>query len=379
MKVFYYKAPEGNFGDDLNEWLWRAVRPDLFDGSEDQFTLVGIGTLLGMPMNHIAGTKFVVGTGTGLEPPPPIDESWRILGVRGPLTARALRLPPRFAVGDGALLLRTLKEYSAVRVERDGVAFMPHISAAKIGNWEAACAQAGIIYIDPRSPYRTSIDQINRCRLVLADAMHAAIVADTLRVPWLPLISSCSINTFKWLDWAMVVGAPYRPVRLVHSSAIEALRDLYWPLTGWNHMAKSQILRRYEEEGERGLEEIFNRFHRRASHSWLRRRAHRVAQGSWRRILLPFLESLQTRLVPRSFETINARLANRAADQLRELSRRTGYLSDERKLDAAVARLNDCLDQLAVITRQRGDGGTSRLHTAGARAERNAQPIASPS
>lgn len=36
--------------------------------------------------------------------------------------------------------------------------------------------------------------------MVLADAMHAAIIADAMRVPWLPLITSPQINTFKWLD-----------------------------------------------------------------------------------------------------------------------------------------------------------------------------------
>ena len=31
MKLYYYKAPLGNFGDDLNPWLWPRLLPDIFD------------------------------------------------------------------------------------------------------------------------------------------------------------------------------------------------------------------------------------------------------------------------------------------------------------------------------------------------------------
>ena len=44
--------------------------------------------------------------------------------------------------------------------------------------------------------------------------MHAAIVADTLRVPWVPLMTSSDINSFKWLDWTQSMRVPYQPVRI---------------------------------------------------------------------------------------------------------------------------------------------------------------------
>jgi succinoglycan biosynthesis protein ExoV len=31
MKLFYFKDPAGNFGDDLNLWLWPKVLPGILD------------------------------------------------------------------------------------------------------------------------------------------------------------------------------------------------------------------------------------------------------------------------------------------------------------------------------------------------------------
>ena len=45
MKLYYYKSPKGNFGDDLNPWLWNRLRPELFSENSD-ILFVGIGTLI---------------------------------------------------------------------------------------------------------------------------------------------------------------------------------------------------------------------------------------------------------------------------------------------------------------------------------------------
>ena len=46
------------------------------------------------------------------------------------------------------------------------------------------------------------IDKIRSCRLLITEAMHGAIIADTLRVPWVPLKTNKTINDFKWNDWS---------------------------------------------------------------------------------------------------------------------------------------------------------------------------------
>ncbi|WP_061933319.1 polysaccharide pyruvyl transferase family protein [Aureimonas sp. AU22] len=340
MKLFYYKAPGGNFGDDLNAWLWSSVEPQLLADPDDGYTLVGIGTLLGIKMPADSGIKLVIGTGTGLEQPQPLDDTWKVLGVRGPLTARVLGLPPTAVVGDGAFLLRSLAAYRTAPPTRSGVGFMPHVYAASLGDWGDACRQAGITYLDPRAECRETLDTMHSCSMVLADAMHGAIVSDTLRVPWVPLISSCEINTFKWLDWAMSVKAAYRPTELRYISVLHAVRDWYWPLTGWNHKADAALIESYDPQDPRSTDSIFERFLARRHASPLKRRLNRAAQGVWRRILLPTLKGLQRRGL---FEPIDRRLRARVAAQLRELGTRQGILSETAVLDSAVERLKACV------------------------------------
>lgn len=171
-----------------------------------------------------AETKIVFSSGAGYEATPRDfgGEGWRIICVRGPLTAKVLSLPESLAVTDGAILLASLPEYRPTsEKERSGVIFMPHHRALDYGFWEQACKRAGIGFVSPREDSLIILEKLKRAKLVLADAMHAAIVADTLRVPWVPILASSSINGFKWHDWTMSLGMAYKPVELPSSSMAE--------------------------------------------------------------------------------------------------------------------------------------------------------------
>jgi succinoglycan biosynthesis protein ExoV len=52
------------------------------------------------------------------------------------------------------------------------------------------------------------LEAFSRARLVLTEAMHGAIVADALRIPWIPLAISPEMNRFKWMDWTMAMELP---------------------------------------------------------------------------------------------------------------------------------------------------------------------------
>jgi hypothetical protein len=68
-------------------------------------------------------------------------------------------------------------------------------------------------YVDPTwSPERV-LAELASCRLVLAEAMHAAIVADALRIPWVPVQSGTHVLSFKWQDWCAAMGLDYVPRR----------------------------------------------------------------------------------------------------------------------------------------------------------------------
>lgn len=226
MKIYYYKSAHGNFGDDLNAWIWDALLPGFFDDNEN-VRVSGIGTIITSAMPP-AKKWYVFSSGVGYGYPPANfgDSSWETLCVRGPLSAEILGLPKDKFITDGAALLNTLAEFKPLsEAERKGVIFVPHHHALVTGQWEKVCQQAGVEFVNPQSDAKTVIQKIRNAKLVLADAMHAAIIADAMRVPWVPLITSSQINTFKWLDWTQTIKLPYRPTVLGSSSLRECMRD----------------------------------------------------------------------------------------------------------------------------------------------------------
>lgn len=242
MKLFYFRAPGDlrNFGDDLNPWLWRQILPGVLD-DDGSTQFVGLGTLLNDKLPKARRTVVFgsgVGYGSGL---PVVDDSWTIYCVRGPLSAKALGLPPEIAVTDGATLLRTVYRPSGQR--RFRFAYMPHAVYAQTGaaSWQALCDSTGFAYIDPRGEVEEVLTAIGQTEVLFTEAMHGAIVADALRTPWVPVTTSEEILSFKWQDWCATIGVPYSPV---------SIRQLYDdPAAGpWKRLrnwGKLQLVRRH--------------------------------------------------------------------------------------------------------------------------------------
>lgn len=206
--------PTENFGDRLNQIVWPSFAPDLC-ASDAPGYIVGIGSLLNhrLPRQPL---KYVLGSGFGHGDEPTVDDTWRVLWVRGPETARLLkRLSGRDYkfITDGAVMLSEL--YASEEKKYD-VSFVPHCSACTPGTWEtlvAITSGLGINLISPEQDPQAVIRQISQSRKVLAEALHGAIVADSFGVPWLPLTRN-GILRFKWVDWTASMGLPYEPTRL---------------------------------------------------------------------------------------------------------------------------------------------------------------------
>lgn len=207
--LYYYQA--NNFGDDLNPWLWPRLAPELVEERSDRLFL-GIGTILNRKI-PAGPRKFVFGTGWDGERPVRMGPEWRIHGVRGPLTAAGLGLPAETALSDPGLLVRRFVKRPPGATGR-GVAFMPHHCSVGAVEWKPLCEARGLAYIDPEQPVDKVLPAIDGCRVLLAEAMHGAIVADALGVPWIPVRISGRINEFKWRDWCSSLGLTCRPVRL---------------------------------------------------------------------------------------------------------------------------------------------------------------------
>jgi succinoglycan biosynthesis protein ExoV len=219
MKLHYYKSTQlRNFGDDLNEWLWPRLMPELLD-DDDSAILLGIGTILNDVLNEtipagcqrIAVLSSGVGYGSGL---PRIDGRWKIYCLRGPLSAKSLQVPESLAVTDGAALLRRV--YAPPGFKNRQFSYMPHALQSESGGreWQRICHDIDFGYIDARWPISQILAAISGTGVILTEAMHGAIAADALRIPWIPVHSTARILRFKWEDWCMSVGVNYRPKRI---------------------------------------------------------------------------------------------------------------------------------------------------------------------
>ena len=202
MNLFFCKVDGGNFGDDMNEWFWDELFPDYPDIAPDT-TLFGIGSIL-WRKNFIGNDKVVVmGSGSGYGViPNELPRGTQIGFVRGPRTARLLNLEADMAITDPAIMVSTFKRFQDLKTTND-VVFIPHVGTAKLPlNWERIASRSGIKYLSPANDSHDVIRGLAGANLVLAESLHGAIIADTFRVPWLPISISPTFNDHKWLDWA---------------------------------------------------------------------------------------------------------------------------------------------------------------------------------
>ncbi len=225
MTLNYYKTTHGNFGDDLNEFLWHdLLGKELVDQPDISF--VGIGTLLNPDIYERSGKAryfMCLGSGAGYGPTidDMLDDKWLYRVVRGPLSADRLGLPSEEACTDGAMLLACEPFYADLAaLDTDHISFMPHHEALMWPHWSRACQEAGITFLDPTTDPMEILRKIASSKLVIADAMHAAICADVLRRPWVAASSSKDINSFKWRDWTQSMGLAYDPVTLEYRTPL---------------------------------------------------------------------------------------------------------------------------------------------------------------
>lgn len=223
MKPYYWESQHGNFGDDLNLWLWDFLLPGFREVHPDVL-LVGVGTVLNRALLPEEGRKLVLGSGFGYGALPDMRDQhlWDIRCVRGPLTAEKVGVPETLGIVDPAVLVADMPEFSSLP-KRYKRSFVPHWESAVAGLWPVTCATVGMHYIDPRGEAKDVIAQIAQSDMIVAESMHGAILADAFRVPWVAVATSDNINSFKWRDWATTVGVDPRARRIPISTRAEAI------------------------------------------------------------------------------------------------------------------------------------------------------------
>lgn len=205
MQLHYVRHLGGNFGDELNAWIWpRLLGRPLTDCLDDDTVLVGIGSMLNSRLRRLPSRRIVLGAGIGYgEPRLPAGE-WQWLCVRGPRTRDALGLPSDTTLGDSAVLIREF--FAPVGRLPARAAFMPHVETSFRGDWKALCDDMDIGYVDPRGDTERVIGEISGTGLLVTESLHGAIVADALRIPWVPVRTNDHILGLKWEDWLGAFG-----------------------------------------------------------------------------------------------------------------------------------------------------------------------------
>lgn len=216
MKLYYFqfKDRRKNFGDELNLTIWNKIFPNIFD-SDENIIFVGIGTLINREKMPCAKKRIIFSSGVGYGTPPKIDHSFKIYCLRGKLSAKELGVPENLAIADGAILMKDI--YKVGHAKKYKYSFMPHNSTAYMGGgtWKKLCMSLKIFYIDPLWPIERIIRSIIETEVLITEALHGAIVADTFRTPWIPVKTTDQIYEFKWHDWLSTTSTQYFPARML--------------------------------------------------------------------------------------------------------------------------------------------------------------------
>lgn len=212
MKLIY--APGANFGDALNPYIWEKLLPGILDNNEDT-AFVGFGTILNntyLPKWTSKARQRVIfssgvgyGNGKGV---PSLNDSDKIYCLRGPLSAQKLGMPKELAITDGAVLIRRLFKTNIPKAYK--FSYMPHHLQAS-DFWSSVCDRLDFGYIDPRWSIEKILLSLAETEVLLTEALHGAIVADALRIPWIPIVTHSSILEFKWQDWCQSINLEYEP------------------------------------------------------------------------------------------------------------------------------------------------------------------------
>ncbi|MBD8490899.1 polysaccharide pyruvyl transferase family protein [Echinicola sp. CAU 1574] len=213
MEYIYYKDKKGNFGDDLNGWMWPRIfgKEDL----SDDLAFLGIGTILYEDNRNLAriAEKSKIVFGTGVRPVHrafSLDNTWDIRFLRGPLSANQFDRKFDY-ISDAAYALKILPEYEELMniPKKYEVSFIPYFKSESYYDWKAICKDLGIHYITTHTDKGVdfTLREIAASKCIISEAMHGAILADVFRIPWkrfiltTPFTEGERISEFKWADW----------------------------------------------------------------------------------------------------------------------------------------------------------------------------------
>jgi succinoglycan biosynthesis protein ExoV len=270
MKYAYFKSSIGNFGDDLNPWLWSRLFAEHGDNSDINF--LGIGSILfneNPIITSIKDSKKIV-FGTGVRPSKnyknlQTDDAWDIRFFRGPLSAMTMNNKYPY-ITDAAYAFRQLDNISEYLdcEKKYEVSIMPHFRSVGYFDWEKICKELGLHYISPFSEDGVdfTLREISASKKLITEAMHGAILADIIRVPWhryvlcTPFTEGAKVSEFKWMDWMYSMEMGYPDASYIPFYKKNFFDKVLFKLSGGNMSSESIIKGPIEKETIKILSQI---------------------------------------------------------------------------------------------------------------------------
>lgn len=266
MQIQYGRSPiGGNLGDELNLWLWPQIFGDNVFKRDDDVQFLGIGSILSSDpvYNSTWIDKNKIVFGTGIRPGSSflkIDSSYDIMFLRGPLSNYSLGGNFGF-ITDSAYCLQFVPIYKSLMSikKTHKIGLMPYFRSDGLLHWNDIADELGMHYI---SPICESFDitkvlkEIASCDFLITEAMHGAIIADILRIPWARFVlttykcEGSNVADFKWMDWMYSLNIPakdYPVIRLTNkiNHAITRFSNAKLQLnTIFKHSLKRRIIER---------------------------------------------------------------------------------------------------------------------------------------
>lgn len=203
---FWWKAQ--NFGDTLTPILFEAItgRSLQYVPREAKRKLVSVGSIL-----HCVGPgDIVVGTGSNRNKILRLPGAL-ILSVRGPLTRGLIynhrdRVPENY--GDPALILPRIYDPD-IKPVKGRIGYLPHYVDKPIFT-EMFMLGDNDINIDIQADWKTIIDQVKSCELIISSTLHGIIAAEAYGVPvkWIQPSQKIIGGTMKYQDYFLGTGRP---------------------------------------------------------------------------------------------------------------------------------------------------------------------------
>lgn len=214
MNLVFWKPGIGiNFGETLNTIMWKKIFPEYFFTTKPYIALSVLNSAIFGQFLRKEYTNVIFGSGSGYVSENPQDiinaknNIWMF--VRGPLTSDITGCK---YITDAGVLSKTCMDLKLE--EPKYITFINHLSMkVDMNEISKTLREENELYnsIEVGEPVEDVIKTLKNTKLLLSSSLHAAVIADAMGVPWIPINYQPSYGKpapgmgmcyFKWKDWA---------------------------------------------------------------------------------------------------------------------------------------------------------------------------------